>query len=230
MKTLAILGMALILPVVGLIYSGRILWSAVLALLAGLGLACSKSDGTANSGNPPGGGTKDSPEPVVTCYQTVAPTSAFSDAKWQDNAELLQWAYAERAILSMIRDERINFDQLQPLIKTAEDAYQQAQSAVGKGLLSAEAYQLAGQFFAEWHQTIATTHSEVLCYKSLLVTPMIADINTQLTTLNDLRRAGKLNKAAVEQAQSSIKQRMSKETSPAVAEELSRLLIQILEF
>jgi hypothetical protein len=229
MKTLAILGMALNLPVLGLIYSGRILWSAVLALLAGLGLACSKSDGTPDNAKP-STEADNPPQPIVTCYQTVAPAPVFSEPKWVGVVELENWAYAERAILAVIHDERINFDQLQPLIKQANDAYAGAQSAVGKGLLSTETYQLAGQFFAEWHQTIATTHSEVLCYKSLLVTPMIADVNTQLTQLNDLRRAGKLNKAAVEQAMQAIKQRMGKETSPAVAEELSRLLIQILEF
>lgn len=229
MKTLAIVGMALVLPLIGLAYAGRAMWSTVLALLAGLGMACSKSDGTPDSAKP---STKadNPPQPIVTCYQTVAPEPVFTEPKWAGVTELENWAHAERAILSVIRTERINFDKLQPLIKQANDAYTRAQSTVGKGLLSAEAYQLAGQFFAEWHQTIATTHSEVLCYKSLLVTPMIADLNSQLTQLNDLRRAGKLNKAAVEQAQSSIKERVGRETSPAVAEELSRLLIQILEF
>ena len=229
MKTLALLGMALILPIIGLVYAGRSLWSMALALLAGMGMACSKSDGTPDSAKPT---TKadNPPQPIVTCYQTVAPAPVFSEPEWAGNVELENWAYAERAILSVIRTERINFDQLQTLIKTAEDAYQQAQSAVGKGLLSAETYQLAGQFFAEWHQTIATTHSKVLCYKSLLVTPMIDDVNRQLTQLNNLRRAGKLNKAAVDQATQAIKQRVGKETSPAVADELSRLLIQLLEF
>jgi hypothetical protein len=101
---------------------------------------------------------------------------------------------------------------------------------VGKGLLSAETYQLAGLFFADWHQTIATEHSSIKCYEARAVAPMIADINTQLTNLNDLRRAGKLNQAAVEQATLAVKERVGKETSPAVADELSRFLIQMLEF
>jgi len=222
--------MSLLLFFTGMIYAGRSLWSLALALLAGLGLACSKLDGTPNAGQPPSSAPKNPPEPVVTCYQVALEPPVFVDAKWQGNPELEQWAQAERAILSMIKSERIDFKELQPLIKWAEDAYAKTQSIVGKGLLDAETYQLAGQFFSDWHQTIATTHSTIMCYEARPVTPMIADVNTQLTHLNDLRRAGKLNPAAVEQATLAIKERVGKENSTAVAEELSRLLIQILEF
>jgi hypothetical protein len=229
MKSLAFVSVALALPVLGLLYSGRMLWSAVLAFLAGMGLACSKSGDTPDNAKPVAKADNPLP-PVVTCYQQANPVPVFTDAKWQGDRDLEQWAIAERSVLAMIGEYRINYYDLEPPIKRAEEAYARAQSAVGKGLLSAETYQLAGQFFADWHQTIATAHSTITCYESRPVTPMIADVNKQLTQLNDLRRAGKLNKVAVEQATVAIKQRVGKETSPAVAEELSRLLIQILEF
>jgi len=194
-----------------------------LGLLAGFGMSCAKSE----TG---GDNVADSKPPMKTCYKVAYQPALLTDPRWARIAELEAWAKAERDILHAVKNERIDFDILEPKIAAADTAASNAKVVVSRGLLQKETYQLASEILDSWHRDIALSHSTIKCYEEAVSMPLIENVSQKLDELTNLQLQGTITPAAVNQARAAMNVEIKKAKTPAVAEELSQFLIQLLGY
>jgi len=223
MKSLHMIGLALLVPLAMAGYFARSLWTSILALLAGFGMVQARCDKP--------GGTSDpiKPEPMVLCYEQVS-YKYFVESEWDISPTMQAWAQAERDILVYARSTAGDFSVMEKKIAVADQAYTGVQADVDKGILRKDTYATAGQILGEWHRDIALASTNVECYQKMSVPPMVAQVNQRLLALNQMVKEGKLSAAASTEAQAGIKQSLGQSLSPEAADELSRLLIELLGF
>lgn len=212
----------LCLPLLGLAFFSRVLWTGILGILAGLGMACAKQTGSS--------GTQDDMG-EVTCYKQVAYHSPFEGSRWEGNAELEEWARAEHSVLYFTRNrgmEKLEYNELKERIDIAERAAVAAKTAVDRKELLPEAYSNAMKILSIWHRELAMSSSNVLCYQEASYPPYIDDVNRKLQSLEKMSGEGKLNDDTIKQAREGIKASLVKEIKPEEAEELSLLLVSLL--
>jgi hypothetical protein len=210
------------LPLLGLAFFSRVLWTGILGILAGLGMACAKQIGNS--------GTQDDIQ-EVTCYKQVAYHSTLEGTRWENNLELDAWARAEHSILSLIRNkgtEKLEYNALMEQIDIAERAAVAAKAAVDRKELLPDAYFNAMKILNIWHRELAASSSNVLCYQEASYPPYIDDVNRKLQSLEKLSTEGKLNDDTMKQVREGIKESLVKEIKPEAAEELSLLLVSLL--
>jgi hypothetical protein len=224
MKSLQWIGLALLIPLAMAGYFARSLWTSVLALLAGFGMVQARCDKAA-------GGTSDptKPEPMVLCYEQVS-YKYFVESEWDISPTMQAWAGAERDILVYARSGAGDFSVMEKKIAAAQSAYAAVQKDVENGNLRRDVYQAAGDILGEWHCDIAVSSTNVECYQKVSVPPMVAQVNQRLFALNQMVKEGKLSAAASGEAQAGIKQSLGQSLAPEAADQLSRLLIELLGF
>lgn len=222
MKHLFIILPLLVLPVVGLTLASRWIWTTVLGLLAGMGMACAKQTDNQKS---------QSNERMVTCYEPMPMPSVLEGTPWAYSEEMEAWANAEHGIIDMLRGKgkaSLQYDDLQKLITAAELAGRSAKVVVDRKQLHPDTYTMAMEVLINWHRDVAITTTAIKCYEKMVTPPYIDDINSNLMTINQLQAEGKLDDKVVAQVKAGIKERLGKETKPEVAEELSLLLVSLL--
>jgi hypothetical protein len=218
---LLLIGLA---PLAGLAYYARSLWASILALLAGFGMVQARCDkGVGGASDPP------KPEPVVLCYEQVA-VKYFAESQWYASPTMQAWAQAERDVLAYARSGAGDFSVMQKKITAAEQAYDAVQKDFDSGNLRRDVYQAAGDILREWHRDIALSSTSVECYQKVSVPPVVTQVNQRLLALNQLVKEGKLSAQASSEAQIAIKQTLGQSLSPEAADELSRLLMELLGF
>jgi hypothetical protein len=208
----------LLLPVLAISFITRSIWTGVLAILAGLGVVQARN------------ASAEEPSKYVTCYAKPRDPVYFNKAEWQNSSAMVNWARAERAIITYASYKKDNFTEMNKLISTARTAYHSAATEVGNGLLSKEAYDMAGEILAEWHKEMALAYTSVECYEATMIQPTINDVSGRLFTLQQLSMEGKITPAAVEQAEQSIKESLGAELSSKASAELAQLLVELLGF
>ena len=223
MKSLQWIGLTLFIPLAMAGYFARSLWTSILALLAGFGMVQARCDKPGSASDP----TK--PEPMVTCYEQVS-YKYFVESEWDASLTMQAWAQAERDVLAYARSGAGDFTVLKKKIDTAESAYTVAQDNFDKGILRRDVYQAAGDILQEWHAEIAISSTNVECYQKVSVPPMVVQVNQRLLALNQLVKDGKLSATASTEAQAGIKQSLGQSLSPEAADQLSRLLMELLGF
>ncbi len=221
MRSLQLIGLALLIPLAMAGYFARSLWTSILALLAGFGMVQARCDKPGATSDP----TK--PEPMVTCYEQVS-VKYFLESEWDISPTMQAWAQAETDILNYARSGNSDFTEMEKLINTAQMTYISAKVDVGKGILRQDTYDMAGQILGEWHRDIALASTNVECYQKMVTPPVIADVNQRLMALHQLNRENKLSREATDQAQAAIKQSLGQSLAPEAADQLSRLLVQLL--
>jgi hypothetical protein len=206
---------------VGLVIWARGIWAGVLALLAGLGVVQARD----------GDETPVNPEMMVTCYsEAVVPYNAMRDPLWENSQVLNAWAEAERAIINYAETGESNFDVMNGFIKNAQQAAANAKSAVGAGLLSESAYELATAVLNEWHADMALNYSSVRCYRRAVPPPAIDDASKRLFSLSKLEMEGKISMVAVAEARDAMREVLDDSYSVIVAKETSAFLMDLLGF
>jgi hypothetical protein len=223
MKSLQWIGLALLIPLAMAGYFARSLWTSVLALLAGFGMVQARCDKTGATSDP----TK--PEPMVTCYEQVS-YKYFVESEWDTSPTMQAWAGAEREILVYARSSAGDFSVMEKKIAAAQSAYTAVQKDVENGNLRRDVYQAVGDILSQWHCDIAVSSTNVECYQKVSVPPMVVQVNQRLFALNQMVKEGKLSAAASGEAQAGIKQSLGQSLSPEAADQLSRLLMELLGF
>ena len=224
MRSLQWVGLALLIPLAMAGYFARSLWTSILALLAGFGMVQARCDKAVSN-------TSDStkPEPMVLCYEQVS-YKYFVESEWDISPTMQAWAAAERDILTYARSGAGDFSVIEKKIASADSAYAAVQKDVDAGTLRKDAYAAAGQIMAQWHCDIAVSSTNVECYQKVSVPPMVMQVNQRLLALNQLVKEGKLSAAASGEAQAGIKQSLGQSLAPEAADQLSRLLLELLGF
>jgi len=213
----------LLVPLFTITFVARGIWTVVLSLLAGMGMASAKEDSKAAP-------AKSEPDMMVTCYDMAAPVSNFTDPRWMDVAELESWAAAERDIIAAIRNGVEKYQVLQAKIDLAGEKAAAAASAVDKKLLKKESYDIVVQSLQVWHRNLALSTGKVECYKPAILPPIMENISARLSELADLQANGKLTSQAITQAHQAISAEINKERSAGVGEEATEFLLQLLGF
>jgi hypothetical protein len=208
----------LLLPVLAISFISRTIWTGVLAILAGLGVVQARS------------ASADEPSHMVMCYAKPREIAYFTKSDWQHSSLMIAWTLAEREIIKYADSKYGDFNTMQSLINAAGTAYNNAATEVSNGILSKEAYDMAGKVLAEWHKEMALAYTSVECYEATIIQPTIQNLSGRLFTLQQLSMEGKITPAAVAQAEQSIKSSLGSELSPAVSAELSQLLVELLGF
>jgi hypothetical protein len=204
MKYLLLFMPLLIIPIVGLTLASRWIWTTILGLLAGVGVASAKQNDFFDVDQNPQG---------VKCYEIATPPSMLQGTPWEYVDEMEMWAGAEQAIFDTITvsgNDRVDYDLLQRLIQDAERAATAAKGMVARQKLREETYNKAIEILQNWHADVATSKSSVKCYERVTVPPYVADISQQLMSLEKLQEQGKLSESVIAQVRTGIKGRMVK--------------------
>lgn len=223
-----------IVPVFGIVCFARSIIIALLGFIASLGMASSRgvSDNDKSSNVDYDNPTQDpyDSSQMIKCYTGPVRNYLMKSPGWAGNTLLESWARAERDIRDYDFSETVDFDDLNDSIGIAETAAINAQQAVKDGVLNQETYDLAKRLLHQWHRDLVLNFSAIECYKPVVVNPDVSNISQRMLELERLQAKDMFDDESTALVLESIHQEIKQNSSPAIADELYRLISELLGY
>jgi hypothetical protein len=222
------------LPLFGTAFVARSLFISLLGFIASLGMASSRdASGRDNSSYGDHGNPTQDPydsSQMIKCYTGPVRDYLMKSPGWKGNTLLESWASAEREIRDYDFSETVNIEDLSDSIGIAETAAGNAKQAVKDGVLNQETYDMAKKILHQWHRDLVLNFAAIECYKPVAVKPDVSNISQRMLELERLQAKDIFDDESTALALESIHQEIKKNSSPAIADELYRLISELLGY